>query len=221
MRVTLASYDDEPALGGQGVMLAGIRSALVERGAAVDTVAGRGAHAIRYPKLLHRGPLDFSLQLNRTPSLLTWRNPDVVHALGGPGGVLLIRRLEVPLVYTANHTYRQAHRRGAPKRVLAPLETRAYRQAHTVLALSPSTATSLRDMGVEGNRIEVLMPGVEVPADVAASREERRVLFAGRLEAEKGALDAINVMLALLRSGAASSAAVVGIGSLRNEVRTR
>ena len=221
MRVTLASYDDEPPLGGQGVMLAGMRAALVRREVAVDTVAGRGTHAIRYPNLLHRGPLDFSLQLNRRPSLLTQRNPDVVHALGGPGGVLLLRRLDVPLLYTANHTYRQAHPRGTPKRVMAPLETRAYRRAQTVLALSASTAAALREMGIDGKRVEVSMPGVDVPPDVVSTREERRVLFAGRLEAEKGVLDAVNVMLALLRSGAAASAAVVGTGSLDAEVRER
>ena len=110
-RVTFVSYDDEPPLGGQGVELRGMRAALVARGHTVRTVSGRGEHACATRASPAARPLDFSLQLNRHPELIAAERGDVVHAQGGPGGVLLLRRLGAPLVYTANHTYRMAHGR--------------------------------------------------------------------------------------------------------------
>ena len=53
-RVTFATYDDTPPLGGQGVMLQGMRAALEERGVDTATVSGRGEHAIRYPRVTGR-----------------------------------------------------------------------------------------------------------------------------------------------------------------------
>ena len=45
-RVTIASYDDDPPLGGQGVVVHGMRAALERRGVQVHTISGRGEHAI-------------------------------------------------------------------------------------------------------------------------------------------------------------------------------
>jgi glycosyltransferase involved in cell wall biosynthesis len=218
-RVTIVSYDDEPPLGGQGVEVRGMRAALRARGHAVSTVAGRGDHAQRYPRLSGRQPLDFSVHLNRHPALIGRDAPDVVHAMGGPGGVLLLRRLDAPLVYTANHTYRMAHRRGSLRGLLSPLEARAYRRAAMVLAISGSTAAAVRDLGVPAARVEVLPPGIEVPADVPQTRKPMRLLFAGRWEPEKGVLDAVAVMREVVAQRAGASAVILGAGSLDAGVR--
>ncbi|MGA8633940.1 MAG: glycosyltransferase, partial [Candidatus Dormiibacterota bacterium] len=103
-RVTIASYDDDPPLGGQGVVVHGIRAALERRGVRVHTISGRGEHAIAFGRRTGRAPLDLSLQLNRYPQILLRAAPDVIHAQGGPGGVLLWKQLGAPLVYTAHHT---------------------------------------------------------------------------------------------------------------------
>jgi glycogen(starch) synthase len=219
MRVTFASYDGSPPLGGQGVMLQGMRRALQEQQVDVDAVTGHGSGAVRFARVLHRAPLDFSLHLNRRPQVLLRQQPDVVHAFGGPGGVLLLRRLSVPLVYTANHTYRQAHPLTSPRRVLGPVEAAAYRRARFVFALSASTAAALRAMRVPGSRIEVLMPGVDIVNVGDVPRDPRRVLFAGRLEPEKGVDDAVSVMRTLLREGVVEQAVVVGEGQLGDAVR--
>ncbi len=218
-RVTFVSYDDDPPLGGQGVELCGMRAALVARGHAVRTVSGRGEHALRYPRVTGRPPLDFSVHVNRHPSLLSAPPSDVVHALGGPGGVLLLRRLDAPLVYTANHTYRMAHQRGSLRRLMSPLEGRAYRRASMVLAISPSTASAVRGLGVPRHRIEVLAPGVEVPDAPPAARPGFRLLFAGRWEPQKGVLAAIAVMRDVIERHGAAAGLVVGAGSLAGQVR--
>ncbi len=220
LQVCIATYDDDPPEGGQGVYASGLRSALQRSGVEVRTVSGRGEHAIAYPRPLHRAPLDFSLALTRDPAPLLTPRPDVVHAQGGPGGVLLPRRIDAPVVYTAHHTYRQAHPLLSPWRLPAPLERRSYRLAAAVIAVSPSTASAVRAMGVRN--VEVIPPGVDVEALGAhgeSLRDPDLVLFVGRLEPEKGPLDAVAVMQAVRRRHPAAHGVVVGRGSLDGAVR--
>jgi glycosyltransferase involved in cell wall biosynthesis len=218
-RVTFVSYDDQPPLGGQGVELHGMRAAISARGHEVTTLAGHGNHAQHYPHVTGRAPLDFSIHVNRHPRLITATAPDVVHALGGPGGVLLLRRLDAPLVYTANHTYRMAHGRASLRRLLSPLEARAYGRAARVLAISASTAAAVQGLGVRRDRIEVLPPGVDVPDAPPAPRDAVRLLFVGRMEHQKGVLSALAVMRDVIRQRPGATGRVVGGGSLEARVR--
>ena len=218
-RVTFVSYDDEPPLGGQGVELRGMRAAISGRGYSVSTIAGHGDRAERYPRITGRAPLDFSIHVNRHPRLIIATAPDVVHALGGPGGVLLLRRLDAPLVYTANHTYRMAHGRASPRRLVSPLEGRAYRRAARVLAISASTAAAVRELGVPLDRIEVLPPGVDVPEAPPAPRDGVRLLFVGRWEPEKGVARAVMAMRAVIAQRPGATGLVAGGGSLEAQVR--
>ncbi|MHB8532922.1 MAG: glycosyltransferase family 4 protein [Solirubrobacteraceae bacterium] len=218
-RVAFVTYDDEPPLGGQGVVLRGMRRGLVARGHTVRTVSGRGEHAVRYPRVTGRAPLDFSLHINRHTDLVRRLDADVVHVNGGPGGVLLLRDVRAPVVYTAHHTYRQAHGRMSLHRMLSLLESRAYRRAQSVLAVSPSTARAVALLGVPARHIEVLAPGVDGPMADAPPREEGRLFFAGRWETEKGVLDAVEVMGDVLRVRPGATARVAGSGPLESEVR--
>ena len=220
-RITFVSYDDEPAIGGQGVELRGMRRALLDRGHAVATVAGRGDHAVPFRRVTGRAPLDLSLQLNRAPRPIRRTAPDVVHALGGPGGVLLVRGVGAPLVYTANHTYRTAHGRASLRRYLSAVEALAYRRAAMVLTISASTADAVRDLGVPARRVEVLAPGVDVPDAPHDQRAGPRLFFAGRWEEEKGVLTAVEVMREVTARFPGASAAVAGAGSLERAVRAR
>ena len=216
--VTFVTYDDDPPLGGQGVVVRGMRRALQARGHTVATVAGRGADAVPFSRVTGRAPLDLSIHLNRYPDVITRLGGEVVHANGGPGGVVLLRDVGAPLVYTAHHTYRQAHPRTRPQRLVSPLEARAYRRAAQVLAVSPSTARAVGELGVDRRRIEVLAPGVDGPLDSPPPRDPRRLLFAGRWAPEKGVLDAVAVMRAVLDARPDATAAVAGGGALESQV---
>ncbi|MEA2637507.1 MAG: glycogen synthase, partial [Chloroflexota bacterium] len=218
-RVTMISYDDDPPLGGQGVVVHGMRAALERRGVRVHTISGRGEHAIAVARRTGRAPLDLSLQLNRYPQVMVRAAPDVVHAHGGPGGVIIWKRIDVPIVYTAHHTYRQAHARGSVKRLLATVEARSYRNAAMVLPVSRSTANALLEMGIPASRIEVVPNGVEVVDVPGVEHEDGRVLFVGRLEREKGVLDALSVFRGLAATVSGMRGVVVGGGSLEGEVR--
>jgi glycosyltransferase involved in cell wall biosynthesis len=218
-RVTMVSYDDDPPLGGQGVVVHAMRAALQKRDVPVHTISGRGENAIAVARRTGRAPLDLSLQLNRYPRIMLRAAPDVVHAHGGPGGVLIWKRIDVPIVYTAHHTYRQAHTRGSVKRLLAGVEARGYRQAAMVLPVSRSTANSLLEMGIPASRIEVLPNGVDIVDVPGVEHEDGRVLFVGRLEREKGVLDALSVFGELAATVPGMRGVVVGGGSLEAEVR--
>ena len=194
----------------------GMRAALERPGVSPCTRSpGRGEHAIAIARRTGRAPLDLSLQLNRYPQIMLRAQPDVVHAHGGPGGVLIWKHLKVPLVYTAHHTYRQAH-------------SRAFREA-----LARGCGGAQLPAGCDG------APGVafdgEFPAGDGRSgvahrgapqrcrpgrrarrveHEGGRVLFVGRLEREKGVLEALSVLESLTRTDTGVRGVIVGAGSL-------
>lgn len=219
MRVTFVAYDGDPPQGGQGVMLRGMRQALARAGVDTTAIAGRGAGAVHFPRVTGRPPLDLSLWLNQHPDVLVRDSPDVLHAHGGPGGVLLLRRLTVPLVYTAHHTYRQAYTNRDPQRLLGPVEAAAYRRAGRVLAVSESTADAVRAMHVSPERIAVVPSGVDLPEVDPDARERGRMLFVGRLEHEKGALTAVRVMRRVFENRPGWRGVVIGEGRVAAGVR--
>jgi glycosyltransferase involved in cell wall biosynthesis len=221
LRAVIATFDDAPPIGGQGRYVIGLRDALRRRGVEVRTVAGHGDHAVPVPRITGRPPLDHSIALTRDPRPLLSPRPDVVHVMGGPGGVLLPRRLDVPVVYTAHHTYRQAYSRSSPRRAISPVEARSYRLAASVLAVSPSTADAVLSLGVPPDRVEVLPPGIDIPPldEVLPDRDPGYVLFVGRLEAEKRPLDAVWVMGELARRHPGMHGTVIGQGRLDHAVR--
>jgi glycosyltransferase involved in cell wall biosynthesis len=221
VHAVIATYDDAPPIGGQGRYICGLRAALIARGVEVRTVAGHGDQAVPVPRVTGRPPLDHSFALTRDPRPLLSPRPDVVHVMGGPGGVIIPRRLDVPTVYTAHHTYRQAYSRSSLRRLLSPVEARSYRLAARVIAVSRSTADAVLRLGVPAARVEVLAPGIDTARfdRAPAAREPGRLLFVGRLEAEKRPLDAVWVMAELARTRRDVRGTVIGRGRLDAVVR--
>lgn len=175
--------------------VAGLARHLPAAGVAVVVCSSRRAPAgLQWPGggPTRRPALDFSWWLARQlPELARRTRPAVWHAQGGPGGVLLLRRPPgAPLVYTANHTYRQAHGGRWATRPLALLEGRGYRAAAHVLAISASTAQAVvSDHGVARDRVSVLAPGIDAALfhpPAPGEREPATLLFCGRLEPVKG-----------------------------------
>ena len=220
--VRLATWDDDPPVGGQGVYVRGLRDALGAAGVRTSTVAGRGAGAVAYRRWSGHGPLDLSIAFTIAPAPLEAGEPDVVHVSGGPGGIQLLRRIGPPLVYTAHHTFELSHPRYRPQRWYGAVEARAYALAAAVIAVSPSTAGSLRRMGVDGDKVVVVPPGIDLARCAApASRGERRMLFAGRLEPEKGPLEAVAAMARVVAEVPGATGVVVGRGRLRRAVERK
>lgn len=161
-----------------------------------------------------------SIRLNADPGLLLAGEPDLVHLSGGPGGLALLRRLPVPIVFTAHHTYRQAHGRLRPQRALSPLEAAGYRRAAAVAAVSAATAQAVVGLGVPPERVRVIAPGVRLRSPGApVDRESGSMLFVGRLEPEKGPLEAVEAMRRVIETRPTARGLLVGAGSLEGAVR--
>ena len=221
-RVTIASYDDDPPLGGQGVVVHGMRAALERRGVRVHTISGRGEHAIAFARRTGRAPLDFSMQLNRYPQILLRAAPDVIHAQGGPGGVLLWKRLGAPLVYTAHHTYRQAHARGSVKRLLDGVEARCYRAAAMVLPVSRSNrqrTAGLRDSPHPASRCSRTVSDTVELEPRRRSPEDKQGAFVSAVGTREGECSTQSQCSGARGAVPGCAGVLVGWGSLAGEVR--
>lgn len=220
LHVRIASWDDDPPVGGQGVYVRELRTALIERGLTVSTTAGRGRFAVGYRRITGRGHLDLSVALNLSPSPLRSGDPDLIHVSGGPGGLHLLRSTGRPVVYTAHHTYRLAHPRFGPSRALGLVEGACYRRADMVAAVSASTADSVIECGVPRTRVTVISPGVRLGSGDPGGVERipRRILFVGRMAPEKGPLDAVAAMHRVAEVVPGTTGVVVGGGAQLSEV---
>src|SRR6185369_6712275 len=90
---------------------------------------------------------------------------DRVNIHAGPGGVLCVRRLPVPVIVTCHHTYRQQvnHIRSQFWKVLfLPFEKRTYRIADRIVAVSEATKNALvKYYDVSEHKITVIHNAVD------------------------------------------------------------
>ena len=110
----------------------------------------------------------------------------------GPGGVLLTRKLPVPVVVTCHHTYRQQYRHIKSqfwKRLFVPFEKRTYRLASRIICVSDATRRALIDSyGVPPERTMTVYNAVDTakfhPLNLV--KGPHTVVYVGRLDHRKG-----------------------------------
>jgi len=126
-----------------------------------------------------------------------------VHA--GAGGVLLARRVPVPVVVTCHHTYRQQCRHIRSqfwKWVFVPFEKRTYRLATRVICVSEDTRRDLVDhYGIPEEKVSVIYNAVESGRfrPLGAGKIPDMVLYIGRIDKRKGIEFLIRSMPLVLR----------------------
>lgn len=119
-------------------------------------------------------------------------NLGLAHFQGGPGGLFLLRRLSVPVLYTVHHTYYQqsAYVPGQRwKRIFWGMEKLSYGRAGRIVCVSPSTQKVLIEKyHVAEHACSVVLNGVDKIQffDSHSERFPNSLLFIGRLEARKG-----------------------------------
>ncbi len=198
MRIGFISYDFFPPQGGQGVEAYQLYRRLIDHhGMDLGVVSGcdnrlEGHVCLPVGTGPVPAPLGFSLTVNRRlPGLVSSQGFDALQVYGGPGGVMLLRKADVPVIYVANHTYAQQERflKKRIYRVLAAAEKVGYARAGHIVAISSTTARSLvDDYGVPASKVTVIPVGVDTaffkPLDV--EEVEQSMLFVGRLCERKG-----------------------------------
>lgn len=117
---------------------------------------------------------------------------DKLNVHSGPGGVLCIRRLPIPLIVTCHHTYRQQCRHLPSqiwKRLFIPFESRTYRLADKIAAVSEATRVALVEQyGIPAHKVTVIHNAVDPNMfhPMGSDKESNLLLYVGRIDRRKG-----------------------------------
>ncbi len=137
--------------------------------------------------------ITFSIRLGIViEGLIKKYNLGLIHFQGGPGGLFLLKKPSVPLIYTVHHTYYQQSRYIRShrwKKILYLWESFSYRRSNYLMCDSASTRRIvLRYYGVNRKLCETVPVGVDqerfFPLNV--KRIPNSLFFLGRLEKRKG-----------------------------------
>lgn len=229
IRIGFITHDFYPPVGGQGVFSYELYNALAGiEGVEVSIASSRDNDIETHEqvKVTGRygfGPLHFSLKINRLlKRFIEKEKVDILQVNGGPGGVFLLRKPGVPVVYVAHHTYGQQFEylgRKPVYRILKIAEAIGYKLSARVVAVSTTTASSLvNDYGISPDRIKVIPDGVSSKFSIQAgsAREPLSILFVGRLCERKGLHFLVDAMGLVSREFPSVRLYIVGEGPLRD-----
>ncbi|MDF1594088.1 MAG: glycosyltransferase family 4 protein [Desulfobacterales bacterium] len=124
--------------------------------------------------------------------LIETYNLGTVHFQGGPGGLFLLAKPSVPLIYTVHHTYyQQSHyiRSQKWKKILCLWERFGYQKSDYLLCDSASTMKIiLRHYHLKPNCCETIPIGVDESRfhPLGLERIPNSMFFLGRLDSRKG-----------------------------------
>ena len=147
-----------------------------------------------------------------------------IHA--GPGGVLCVRRLAVPVVVTCHHTYRQQVRHIRSqfwKAIFIPFEKRTYRLADRIVAVSEATKNALVEQyGISEDKVTVIHNAVDTsrfhPLEITGNQHS--LLYIGRVDQRKGIEYLIRSMPLVVRTIPDAQLLVGGKGSCLEKMRS-
>lgn len=232
MKVGLLTYDFHPAIGGQGVEAYSLYRELKRPGSQWEPQVMSGAansftdHTMLPAGGNFLGNLRFSFHANRClESWIRKEKIDLVQTYGGPGGVFLLRRPTIPLIYLANHTYDQqfhflARRPYYP--ALKRLEQYGYRNSRAIVAISTTTRSNLiKIYGVRPEVITVIPPGLADDRFTLGkvSRTDNEILYVGRLDSRKGLDFLIASFAEVVRQNARAVLKIAGTGKLKHKLQ--
>ncbi|GLI34553.1 glycosyltransferase family 4 protein [Desulforhabdus amnigena] len=147
----------------------------------------------------------------------------LVHYQGGPGGLFLIKKPSIPVIYTVHHTYYQqsAHIENQRwKKLLFLWEMFSYRKSDFLICVSPSTKRVLGRRYKLKEGLRVIPNGVDGTRffDMNLPRIPNSLFFMGRLETRKG-IDFLLKCMPVVKNGCRDVRLyVAGSGCLKREL---
>jgi glycosyltransferase involved in cell wall biosynthesis len=147
-----------------------------------------------------------------------------IHA--GPGGVLLIRKLPIPVLVTCHHTYWQQYTHIKSqfwKRIFLPFEQRTYRLADKIICDCEDTKRVLIEhYSIPAGKITVIHCAVDAGKFHFENlpKKPNRVLYVGRIAKRKGIDFLIRSMPFVMRSIPNAQLLVGGKGSYLGKMKS-
>jgi glycosyltransferase involved in cell wall biosynthesis len=192
MRVAILSWRDlaHPQAGGSEVLLDRVARGLMSRGHEVTMVCGGPVEPRPYRVTANGGRYTQYLRAPFTARRAVARADVVVDVENGiPFFAPMWERR--PTVCMVHHLHREQWRQHFPRPVAAfgwMLERFGLLRAHrrsTFLTVSPSTAQSLEELGIDGDRIRVATIGIKVPDALPLKSERPLFVVLSRLVPHK------------------------------------
>jgi len=227
-RVGIVSHDFFPVRGGQGTYLQEIlpwikKSKTYEPFLIVPNPNNEKSFAIKGSNSLLFS-LKFNIKLSR---IVKEYKIDILHIQGGPGGVFLFRKPEVPVVYTVHHSYlkKSQQLKSILSKILFYLERRGYKLSSKLIV----PATSLKDYLVENYQIS-RKKIVYIPEGINPSifynlhkngKESNSLLYVGRLSPIKGILSLIDSISICKRNFPDIKLYIIGKGEMKREIEKK
>jgi glycosyltransferase involved in cell wall biosynthesis len=198
--MTLGLFTDDfyPHIGGIGRYVYEVTRRLPEAELLIfSPCTNRVPNHIRIDPPLHRRfrNLSFSFWLHRNiKGIVNKHRLSRINIQCGPGGLFLLRRMDVPVIATCYHTWwQQAHRIGSQfwKKLFIPFERQTYRLADKIICISKDSRNMLVEKyGIQADKMTVVHPGGDIqrffPVD-GTEKIPNSVLFIGRVDKRKGA----------------------------------
>jgi len=204
IRVGIITYDFFPLIGGIGRLTYTLYRELRGRDVLVfsparNTLPGHICITFWPIRFFRQVGVSLWLVFNARRIIASYRLGRLnIHA--GPGGVLLLRKLPVPVIVTCHHTYWQQFtfiRSQFWKRLFLPFEKRTYRLADALISDCEATKRALIEQyHIPAEKISVIQCAVDSDKFHCTDlpKKQNTLLYLGRISTRKGIEFLINSM---------------------------
>jgi len=232
MRVGIITYDFYPFEGGQGRRIFEIYKRL-RNNSEFEIIIFSPSHnylenSVEVFRLTKKFGKNISFSFLANLYIKRWIQKyglDIVHLHGGPGGIFMFRKLNVPIIYTAHHTYHQQYSLVPGqgwKWILSKLEQISYGRTHEIISVSNNTKDILTaKYRINKGRIKVIPNGVNTEKFTLLKNVKKirdGMLFVGRLDERKGIQFLIESMPHIREKIRRIKLFVIGTGKLRRSL---
>ena len=203
-RIGIVTYDFYPLIGGIGRHTFQMFSGLLEADLLFfsPTINSLPRHIlIDFPPIRFLKQVGVSLWLHFNASRIIEENHlDKLNIHTGPGGILCVRSLSIPVIVTCHHTYRQQlHHIGSQfwKWIFVPFEKRTYELATRIVCVSDATKQALIDYyDIPEKKIITIYNAVDTNQfhPLRIEKNHHAILYVGRVDKRKGIEFLINSM---------------------------
>ena len=196
MKAGVITYDFFPLIGGIGrhtyTMYCELKAKdLLFFSPADNTLPGHIRVKFWAIRLFKQVGVSIWLHLN-VNKIISRYNLDKLNVHSGAGGVLLVRRVGIPVIVTCHHTYWQQYtyiRSQFWKRIFLPFEKRTYRLADKIVCASEDTKNALIERyGIPESKTTVIYCAVDTKKFHCenAAKKPNSLIYIGRIDKRKG-----------------------------------